>query len=203
MAIIVDYSDWDNVHDYIYQTLSNRKFQFKKSLIFINIKQQLLSLNVPSDVLDCAQFEMLFNNVLEELVKDCVLYRAGSIYTPARYIFLKTFDTRFANLLYFQSEPPAYINISTNSEVTTSDISPRDYLLCNGLKEDIFFQSDIPLNEVCSLYYTLITEGAEKYEAIEFILNYYNAKILPANDLCRIVSVKKKSLNKGCVQLYD
>lgn len=194
MAITVNYPGWDKISDYIYEFLRNRKTQFDKKIIFNNIKQNLINLDVSKEILDCVHFEFLFNSTLDILVDNYILYETGDIYTPVDYMILKSFDTRFAELFYFRSNPPTWLNVSTTKEIPISDISQRDYLLCNGMVGTNFIQPDIPFSEIHRLYHELISEGAEKHEAIEFILNYYDIQILPDNDLCKVISIKRKVL---------
>lgn len=199
MAIMstMDQNVWISVEEFIRDVILNRKRQFSQSEILDIIKNRMIKMGMDSNLVDCSYFQVIFLNVLDDLVEKGILYPMETTYIPLEYMILNEYDTKKANLLYFSSKVsshPIYINLDTLEETEYHNM--RDFILTGGISdnpEEGFIEPSIPLQEIASLYHSFLEEGATKEEAICYVLNYYKIeRLTPMNELGNVVLVKEK-----------
>lgn len=199
MAITTTTNDkvWERVRTLIQDVLLKRKFQFTEEEILVIIKSHLIEEGFDMSIIDCSYLEIIFLNVLEDLVNENILYHMDGIYIPSDYMALKEYETRYAKLLYLLSnnnKKNTYVNVATLKKEKYAN--RRDFLLTGGYSNEFYGDlktPDIPLREIVLLYRNFIDEGASKEEAINHVLNYYYIKKLSKRDNnCNILLITKK-----------
>ena len=192
---------WQNVRTLIQNVLLKRKFHFTKEQILKIIKKQLTDEGFDLSVIDCAYLEIMFLNILDDLVNENILYPNGEFYIPSDYMALKEYETRYAELLYLLSddvEKSTYINVATLKREKYAN--RRDFLLTGGYLKEFNNQlktPDIPLREIVLLYRNFSEEGASKDEAINQVLNYYQIRSLAKkNNACNVLLIARKEKQK-------
>ena len=176
---ILDQNQWTQVQNIIQTTFLERKVPFNQEMILEVIQEKLLSSGFSKEVMECSYFGILFLNTLAQFVDCGILYlmEPEPFYFPIDYIIFRDYDTKFSELLYFskdESQQPVYINVDTSKNV--SNIRNRDFLLTGGFTENHeLLCPDISFEEIQDLYHAFRDEGVSKEEAINHILNYYQA----------------------------
>lgn len=179
MALIatLDQNQWTQVQNIIQTTFLERKVPFDQKMILEVIQKKLLSDGFSEEVTECSYFGILFLNILEQFVEQGILYLMEPFYFPIDYIIFRDYNTKFSELLYFskdEEQNPVYINVETSKHV--NHIHDRDFLLTGGFSRNYeLLCPEISFEEIQDLYHAFRDEGVSKAEAINHILNYYQA----------------------------
>lgn len=198
MAIMTvwDERKWKQVEEMVRMILLKRKFRFDRETILEIIKRDLLKEGIEIELLECSYFQILFLNILDNLVKNGNLFLKENIYIPCDYVILDHYDTRNADLLYFSRDKyhqSFYINIETMEKTTIK--KDKDFLLTSGISKedgDSLLVPVIPFSEIASIYQDFIMEGASKEEAILHILNYYHIQVMDSSKE-NVLAIERKS----------
>lgn len=198
MAImsIWDEKKWEQVEEMVRMILLKRKFRFDRETILEIIKRDLLKEGIEVELLECSYFQILFLNILDNLVKNGDLFLKENIYIPCDYVILDHYDTRNADLLYFSRDKyhqSFYINVETKEKTTIK--KDNDFLLTGGISKedgDSLLVPVIPFSEIASIYQDFIMEGASKEEAILHILNYYPIQVMDSSKE-NVLAIERKS----------
>lgn len=210
MAIIkvLESDEWEKIQELVYRVLVERKMPFSQEVILKVIKNQMTEVGMDDHIMDLVYFQILFLNCLDSLVEDDILYSVDKFYFPVDYMILREYDVRFSDLLYLTENDGhnfTYIHIDTLEKTTSS--RPKDFILTGGFLghgEKQFMKPDVSLEEIASLYHSLIMEGASKEEAIQIVLNYYQITFLPAcEEGVHTVMIQQKKRKNKLVKSYQ
>lgn len=186
-----DYNDRKKISSVIETVIRDRVYKFNQEQIDIIIKDEMNKLGV--DGYHSMYYWECYYNILNYLVVKRELIKKDDFYIPietrindyydvdSRIIAYSNGLIRGSNNLYDKEDLFDIRSCSLMGKMETSVIEP--IILTGYLEGDYNYKKpDVSIEEISGLYHKFINQGATVDEVIQYILNYYNAVLLPIDN---------------------